>query len=183
MKSKYLMRRCVALAGIGIAAQAAFGVEFKKVGGDIASATDWGSNYSSFNSSSYIDFVSSGTYYVSADVGCRLFRLKNANDVLVDASANNPTITINQQSGDQSIILLPKDNAAITFKGGVWNAGGGTAAYLRCCSAVGSGEAATNRSISIVGGAVVTNVAGVYCSGGTTPLKMRVSCTIVSTTS
>lgn len=166
MKSKYLMRRCVALAGIGIAAQAAFGVEFKKVGGDISSATDWGSNYSSFNSSSYIDFVSSGTYYVSADVGCRLFRLKNANDVLVDASANNPTITINQQSSDQSIILLPKDNASITFKGGVWNAGGGTAAYLRCCSAVDSGQAATNRSISIVGGAVVTNVVGVYCAGG-----------------
>lgn len=166
MKSKYLMRRYVALIGIGIAVQAAFGVEFKKVGGDISSATDWGSSYSSFNSSSYIDFISSGTYYASADVGCRLFRLKNANDVLVDASANNPTITLNQQSSDQSIILLPKDNASITFKGGVWNAGGGTAAYLRCCSAVDSGEAATNRSISIVGGAVVTNVAGVYCAGG-----------------
>ena len=164
MKSKSLKSRCVALAGIGIAVQAAFGVEFKKVGGDISSATDWGS--SSISSSSYIDFIYSGTYYASADVGCRLFRIKNANDVLIDASANNPTITINQQSGDQSIILLPKDNAAITLKGGFWNAGGGTVAYLRCCSMVDSGEAATNRSISIVGGAVVTNVAGVYCAGG-----------------
>ena len=164
MKSKCLKSRCVALAGIGIAVQAVFGVEFKKVGGDISSATDWGS--SSISSSSYIDFIYSGTYYASADVGCRLFRLKNANDVLIDASANNPTITINQQSSDQSVILLPKDNAAITLKGGFWNAGGGTAAYLRCCSTVDSGEAATNRSISIVGGAVVTNVAGVYCAGG-----------------
>ena len=166
MKSMCAKSRWVALAGIGIAVQTAFGLEFKKVGGDISSATDWGSNYSSFNSSSYIDFISSGTYYASADVGCRLFRLKNANDVVIDASANNPTVTINQQSGDQSFILLPKDNSSITFRGGLWNAGGGTTAYLRCCNAVDSGEAATNRSASIVGGAVVTNVANVYCAGG-----------------
>ena len=165
MKNKCLKSRCVALASIGIAVQAVFAVEFKKIGGDISNETDWGSNYSSFNPSSYIDFIYSGTYYASADVGCRLFRVKNANNVLIDASANNPTVTINQNS-DQSIILLPKDNASMTLKGGVWNAGGGTVAYLRCCNAIDSGEAATNRSISIVGGAVVTNVAAVYCAGG-----------------
>jgi len=166
MKSKCAKSRWMALAGIGIAVQAAFGVEFKKVGGDISSEADWGSSYSSFSSSSYIDFINSGTYYASDDVGCRLFRVKNANDVVIDASANNPTITINQQTGDQSFILLPKDNSSITFKGGLWNAGGGTTAYLRCCSAVNTGEAATNRSVAIVGGAVVTNVANVYCAGG-----------------
>ena len=149
---------------ICIAAHMAHGVEFRKVGGDISKAEDWGG--STITSSSYIDFINTGTYYATADVACRLFRVKTDDDVTVDASDGNPKVTINQQSGDYSIILLPKDNASFTFKGGRWDAGGGTTAYLRCCSMIDSGEAATNRSVAIIGGASVTNVEAVYVAGG-----------------
>lgn len=143
------------------------GVVFPKVGGDISSADDWGSSMPGNLSTAYIDFTKSGTYYAGGDVGCRLLRLHadlNAPyAVVLDASAENPTVTFNQQAGDASILLMTRNGGSMTFKGGVWDAGGGAAATLRA-GVVGNANGA-GRRVTLSGGAEMKNLSNVFAAG------------------
>lgn len=148
-------------------------VQFTTDKGDFTTAKDWGGNWSTVSKGeSYVDFVNSLTVYGSVDFACRLFRINTNPDktVVMDLTASNPTITINQQSGDDSILLLPQNNSTIEFKGGKWDAAG-TKSWatptpnLRCGVNKNESSSTQNRTVKLTSGAKMYGLQNVYGAG------------------
>ena len=156
-----------------LAAASASAVQFTKDKGDFTTADGWGANWDAVKGgTSYVDFVNSLTVYGSVDFACRLFRINTnpGKTVVMDLTASNPTIAINQQSGDDSILLLPKNNSTIEFKGGKWNAAGtqsmtSPTPNLRCGVNVNESSSTENRTVRLTSGAKMYGLANVYGAG------------------
>lgn len=155
------------LAGISLAAASvSHGIAFTKVNGDFSKAEDW-PDQTMATAANYVDFTQ-GTYYATLDASFRLIQFKNSNaSLLLDLSANNPMISLNQQNGDDSILLIPGKNATVEFRGGVWRAvdAGTSTLNLRVGANYSTTTESWGHTVRLTSNAILTNLVNVFVAG------------------